>query len=338
MMVRSTLDVRRRLADPALPDRISSLGFRGSDLADVLAAVELTLNRSGEMDAIAVMAERLVDRIGRFPPTWGDEVWSGLPVDSRLGPGLLPLLVFLVTTPEVASFHASRGIPADVTTATLTDLGQQAWVHRLTYGDFGLHTYNWLTVTWSGALYWLGRLQFNLHLDEHDPEGRPPGGTRRRAGEAVASPEAWPSNAVGAAAGGPGGRPPGETQWELATHIPRTGPLTPQSVDASFAAATTFFATHFPDYPTRNFHCSSWMLDPALSELLPGSNLAAFQRRWILYGDPQPADEDVLFFVFNRRGPVDLDSLPTDTTLRRVVVERLKAGQSLSVRTGRLPQ
>jgi GNAT-like C-terminal domain/N-acyltransferase N-terminal domain len=298
MRVGSTLHVRRRLADPALGDRISSLGFRGSDLPDVSAAVESTLSRSDEMDAVAVMAERLVDRIGRFPPTWGDEVWFGLPVDSRLGPGLLPLLAFLVTTPEVASFHASRGIPADVTTATLTDLGQQAWVHRLTYEGFGLHTYNWLTVTWSGALYWLGRLQFNLHLDDQDDQHG----------------------------------------WELATHIPRTGPLTPPSVDASFAAATTFFATHFPDYPTGNFHCSSWMLDPALAELLPGSNLADFQRRWTLYGDPQPADEDVLFFVFNRRGPVDPDSLPTDTTLRRVVVERLKAGQSLSVRTGRLPQ
>jgi hypothetical protein len=298
MTIGSSLDVRRRLGDPALPDRIPSLGFRSSDLPDVLAAVESTRNRTDEMDAIAVMAERLVNRIGRFPPTWGDEVWSELPVDSQLGPGVLPLLMFLVTTPEVASFHASRGIPANITAATLTELGQQAWVHRLTYGEFGLHTYNWLTVTWSGALYWLGRLQFNLHLDEADDSA----------------------------------------DWELATHIPRTGPLTPESVDASFAAATAFFVSHFPDYPTRTFHCSSWMLDPALSELLPGSNLAHFQRRWTLYGDPEPADEDVLFFVFNRRGPVDLDSLPTDTTLRRVIVERLKAGQSLSVRKGRLPQ
>ena len=44
----------------------------------------------------------------------------------------------------------------------MTELGQQAWVHRLTFGEFGLHTYAWLPVTWSGSLYWLGRLQFNL--------------------------------------------------------------------------------------------------------------------------------------------------------------------------------
>ena len=71
----------------------------------------------------------------------------------------------------------------------------------------------------------------------------------------------------------------------LSTHIPRTGPLSPASVDDAFAAATGFFARYFPDYPTRDFFCESWMLDPQLSTLLPDSNLAAFQRRWSLSGD-----------------------------------------------------
>ena len=53
-----------------------------------------------------------------------------------------------------------------------------------------------------------------------------------------------------------------------------------ESVDDSFAAATDFFARYFPDYPTRDFYCQSWLLDPQLATLLPDSNLAAFQRRW----------------------------------------------------------
>ena len=48
----------------------------------------------------------------------------------------------------------------------------------------------------------------------------------------------------------------------LSTHIPRTGPLTPESVDHAFAAARAFFAIHFPEYPVRAFVCSSWLLDP----------------------------------------------------------------------------
>ena len=59
--------------------------------------------------------------------------------------GLLPMLALLVTAPEVTAFHTQRGVPAEVSAATLSDLGQQVWVHRTTYGRFGLHTQGWLT-------------------------------------------------------------------------------------------------------------------------------------------------------------------------------------------------
>jgi hypothetical protein len=185
-----------------------------------------------------------------------------------------------------------------VSEATLADFGQQVHVHRLTYGQFGLHTQWWVNLVWSGFLFRLGRLQFNLALEQ--PDGRP--------------------------------------EWVLSTHIPMSGPLTPAAVDASLAEAKTFFATHFPDYPTRWFHCRSWLLDPTLSELLPQSNLAAFQRRWSLYGPAEPGMDDLLFFVFHRRGRVDPASLPTDTALQRLAVERLTSGRGWDVFDGRLPQ
>jgi hypothetical protein len=80
------------------------------------------------------------------------------------------------------------------------------------------------------------------------------------------------------------------------------------------------------------------MLDPQLATLVPESNLAAFQQRWRLYGDTQPGDPDVFFFVFNRRGGVDPETLPRDTTLRRAIAEGLAAGRHWSVVQGRLPQ
>ncbi len=107
-----------------------------------------------------------------------------------------------------------------ISATTLAELGQQVWIHRLTFGTFGLHTQDWLTIAWSGALYWLGRLQFNLQ--------------------------------------------PEDDGWVLSTHIPRTGPLTPESVDQAFAAARDFFAAHFPECPIRAFVCSSWLLGPGL--------------------------------------------------------------------------
>jgi len=295
-------DVGTKLADPALPSRIRSLGFRDHDVADVLAAAATVAARKDDLDAIAVMAEQLVSRIGNLQRIDGS-IWSGPQAHSEaVGTGVLPMLTLLLTASEVAAFHASRGIPPEVSTATLADLGQQVWVHRLTYHEFGLHTQGWLLTAWCGALYWLGRLQFELCLENWIADG---GKTR---------------------------------EWVLSTHIPRTGPLKPALVDESFAEATNFFARHFPDYPTRDFFCASWMLDPQIAELFPHSNLAAFQRRWTLYGDSQPGNTDVLFFVFNRREPTNPESLPRDTSLQRAIAERMAAGVSWSTVKGRIHQ
>ena len=295
-------DVRTKLTDPALPSRIRSLGFRDHDVSNVSAAAATVAARKNDLDAIAFMAEQLVGRIGNLQLIDGS-MWSGPQADSEaVGTGVLPMLTVLLTAPEVAAFHASRGIPPEVSSATLADLGQQVWVHRLTYHEFGLHTQGWLLSAWCGALYWLVLSQFQLCLENR-----------------IAS--------------------RGETrEWVLSTHIPRTGPLKPTLVDESFAEATNFFARYFPDYPTQDFFCASWMLDPQIAELLPDSHLAAFQRRWTLYGDWQPGNADVLFFVFNRREPTNPESLPRDTALQRVLAERMAAGLNWSTVKGRLHQ
>lgn len=301
----SRVDVGQRLSAVDLPERLTRLGFRDEDRADGLTAIKAVLDRADDLAEISGWAERLIDRIGDCRPVDGETDWVFPPdrTQSR-GSGVLPMLALVVTAPEVAAFHTSRGISAEVSTATLADLGQQVWVHRLTYGEFGLHTQGWLTTAWSGALYWLGRLQFNLQLDELLNQG------------------------------GPDDRP----EWVLSTHIPRSGPLTPDSVDAALATARDFFSKHFPDYPTGDFYCQSWLLDPALAEALPDSNLAAFQQRWQLYGEPLPGEVDLLFFIFLRRPPADLTNLPTNTRLRRAAAAALAAGQSWSIYRGRLPQ
>ena len=82
-----------------------------------------------------------MSHLGEFTAHGHPDVWS----DVRLDPdGVLPMLALVATAPEVAALHAGRGVPADISAATLTDLGQQVWVHRLTYGTFGLHTHGWL--------------------------------------------------------------------------------------------------------------------------------------------------------------------------------------------------
>jgi hypothetical protein len=288
----SASDVASRLAGADLV----AFDLRPDDLADLRR--ELAGLTDDDRERIARAADRLLTRIGDFtipdsPAFAGCEDEPGRP------PGLLPLAALVATAADVRRFQAARRVgPAE---SGLRDLGQQLWVHRRTFGSFGLHAQNWLTCPWSGALVWLGRLQFNV--------------------QRLTGPHSWDD----------------ADHWVLGTHIPETGPLTPQSVDASFELARGFFADRFPGVRVECFYCSSWLLDPALTDALPvDSNLARFQRRWTLYGDGVENDDEVVFFVFRRRGG-DLAGLPRDTTLQRAVLDRIDAGGHWHVRSGTLP-
>ncbi|HET8895332.1 MAG TPA: hypothetical protein VFM96_14665 [Gaiellaceae bacterium] len=106
----------------------------------------------------------------------------------------------------------------------------------------------------------------------------------------------------------------------LDVHIPETGPLTPVACDASFARAREVF----PDHHTAA--CRSWLLDPALADVLPeDSNIVRFQRRFTLSDEGGDGNADVLRFVFHTFD-ADLDKLEPKTTLERALVERIRAG------------
>ena len=271
-------------------ESLTRLGFRADDRRDVLLTIERALAEPAVLGRIQQVADQLAQRVGRFDergdpfalPDGFDDLDPDV-LDKEWGVGVLPLLALVATAADVAAFHAGRGIEPTTSAESLSDLGQQAWVHRRTFGGFGLHTFGWLRICWSGALYWLGRLQFNL---------------TRYGGD-----------------------------WVVSTHIPESGPLTPEACAESFGRARAFFGRHFPDYPTRVFHCDSWLLDPQLTEVLaPESNMVRFQQLWQLDGQRRNGDGDALFFVFRRRGEVDYSTLPQDTSLQRAIVRKLASG------------
>jgi hypothetical protein len=208
--------------------------------------------------------------------------------------------VYLAALADVRRFHAKRGIPHDVSWATLADLGRNLERDRLLLGDGGLRTSRWLTLHFRGSIYELGRLQFNrLNV---------------------------PAAAVADAFR--------EGDPALGVHIPESGPLTPDECDMALAQAGRFFARHFPETPTRLGICTSWLLDPQLADYLAAdSNVMRFQRRFELVGEGQNGDADVLRFVFHRIAP-NIDDLPQRTTLERAIVAHLRAGKHWRSRTG----
>ncbi len=288
-----------RLPDRSyLPAIFERLAIEQQDRQEILAAWP-----SPDMDpevsrSLARAWETLVNDVGGFDPL---ELPGPAVVSTPMGRYFF-VYVYLAALADVRRFHKQRGVPDDISWATLADLGRNLKRDRVLLGDGGLRTSSWLTLHFRGSLYQLGRLQFNRR-----------GGTRARVGESGGGPDA----AVG-------------------IHIPESGPLTPEACDDSFARAQPFFARHFPETPPRLGVCMSWLLDPQLADYLePDSNILRFQRRFELLDKRHDGDADVLRFVFHRIAP-NVEDLPQRTTLERAIVAHLRAGKHWQNRTGSL--
>ena len=118
-----------------------------------------------------------------------------------------------------------------------------------------------------------------------------------------------------------------------AVHVPEDGPLDPAAVDASLARAVAFFGG-------GALTCTTWLLDPLLADVVPGSNLDAFARRFSLGPVVRDAEGDrvVAKFVFRRplAEVLDPDLVQPRTRVERCVAARLRAGGHWSEPRGTL--
>ena len=112
---------------------------------------------------------------------------------------------------------------------------------------------------------------------------------------------------------------------EISLHIPSDADMSPASVDASFAAFRAFLASWYPDWADVPWICDSWMMSPALPQLLPAtSNILAFQRRFEVLR-VQEDSLGVLDWVFPPHSEVSA-ALPENTSLQRRMKAFLLAG------------
>jgi GNAT-like C-terminal domain/N-acyltransferase N-terminal domain len=287
--------VRRgfRLPDPSyLPTIFERLAISPEDQQEILAAWPSPESDPDVWRSLEVAYQTLVNAMGGFASL-------ELP-GAESSPSYFPVYVYLAALADVRRFHSARGIPEDISWTTLADMGRNLARDRLLFGHGGLRTSGWLTLHFRGALYQLGRLQFNR--------------TSVRAAHVA---DAFR-----------------EGDHALGIHIPESGPLSPEAVDDSLARAQPFFARHFPETPTRLGLCTSWLLDPQLTDYLaPDSNVLRFQGRFKLIGDGPNGDAEILRFVFHRIAP-NIDELPQRTTLERAIVTHLRAGKHWRNRTG----
>ena len=235
---------------------------------------------------------------GEMQPSFADLPWDLGPVARYFY-----VYVYVASLPSTLRHHRERGIPDDVSWATLADLGDKMAMHRRAYGVGGLNKQNWLTLHLRGGIVTLGRLQFAL-------------------------------TDAAEYGGGPHGTP---YEQVLGVHIPGGGPLSPAACTTAFQQAPSFFAQHFPEHTASIALCSSWLLDEQLAAYLPAeSNILRFQERFTLLSDTRDGDEDVLEFVAGRAN-FPWAELPRRTALEKGIAEHLANGRHFTVRTGWCP-
>jgi hypothetical protein len=301
-------------AGPVLPDDgeaerlLENLEVPPSDRADVLAARPDPRADKAYGEVLDRLYRAFIPTIGRPVTTEGFAGWPRLTTDAADAKARhLYVWAYLALLPTVRRHHHERGVPDDVSWATLS-LALALRAHRDLAGHNGLGlTHQWgPPIRLRGAYYRLGRLDFN--------------------------------RAELSFSNGPGG-------FALSVHIPASGRFDQAAVEESIAAAREFFPRHYPDEPVTFFTCDSWLLDPQLAEYLPAdSNILAFQRRFTLVprrvdGQVATGDGAIMRFVFGRQDAAEdvLDDLPQDTKLQRAFVAHLRAGRHWDERTGWFP-
>ena len=196
-----------------------------------------------------------------------------------------PVLILLTRLPWLQDMYAQHGIGEEVLRGTLADL--LIWMEdceRRT-GECGLQDYGWLSNHFRFVLFAVGRLQYIVYR---------------------AQPE------VAAMAQG---ICEGDTVLQL--HIPAGAPLNTDAALASLQSAPGFFREHLHTEGIKAVVCESWLMNPYLPEIVPGSNLARFSQ---LFTVAKETDSDAQMFerVFDR--PLDAwENMPQDTSLRRAM-------------------
>lgn len=124
----------------------------------------------------------------------------------------------------------------------------------------------------------------------------------------------------------------------LSVHIPSDAALSRAELDRSYDWAERFFVREgrafcFRGQPVET-RCESWLLAPALAELLPeGSGIRRFAGDYRLRAVEED-DQEFYRWLFRCQPPKPAEDLPEDTSLQRKAKAYLAAGGKIGAASG----
>lgn len=119
----------------------------------------------------------------------------------------------------------------------------------------------------------------------------------------------------------------------ISLHIPSDASLELPQLRRSYLQAREMIGAAFPAYQNAPMHCISWLLSPALQEMLPpGSNILTFQHSFHIVPVPAASMQFLQWIVKNP----DLrpEDFPEDTVLQRNLKAFLLEGGSFPLGKG----
>ena len=133
-----------------------------------------------------------------------------------------------------------------------------------------------------------------------------------------------------------------EGRKEIGLHIPSDAKLEAERMNASLEKADAFIRERFPEWAGAPKTCESWLLSPALKDLLPeGSRILRFQEAFELeeiYPEDDAALEWVFYVAEGQRKELDISRLPEDTSLQRKMKAMIMKGRKPGAAKGVLLQ
>ncbi len=115
-------------------------------------------------------------------------------------------------------------------------------------------------------------------------------------------------------------------------HIPGYAPLKEETCEKSYALAREFFKKYF-GMEKCVFVCHSWLLAPWLAEVLSeNSGISRFQSKYKIVETTEDSFGTILYvFAREQKNP---ENYPEDTTLQRLVKERILKSEPLQMSLG----
>lgn len=133
-----------------------------------------------------------------------------------------------------------------------------------------------------------------------------------------------------------------KSEWEIllksgdgfgGIHIPVGCDLSEENIKKSYELALRITRERYPEYNAKALACSSWMLDPHLTELLgESSRISGFLRTFTKY-PTKSNGKNIFRFVFPRKYE-SYAELPEDTSLQRKIKELYINGGAIHVYSG----